>query len=87
MRLVTTKPPTTLSVPSTTARNPRIRAAIVRISMAHDNDTSYDDDPMDGISATHQRRMEDGRYITDHFDSKENGQHQDKADVPDIKRG
>jgi hypothetical protein len=54
--------------------------------MPHDDYTSYDDDPMDSVGATHQWCVKDGWYITDHFDSKENGQHQDKTNVPDIKR-
>ncbi len=73
MRSVTTKPPTTLIAPKTTAIRPEDRREPAAAG-TRDEDRADDHDAVDRVGARHQRRVQHRRHLRDHLEADEHGE-------------
>ena len=77
MRSVTTTPPTMLSVARNTATNARacLHGAL---GLRGDHHGAHQDDPVNGVAAGHERRMQDARHLRYHLETQESGEDEDE---------
>ena len=76
IRSVTTKPPTMFTAASTIAISPTTSAMPLSV-VAGDQDRAEQDDPVDGVGAGHQRRVQGRGDLGDHLDAHEHAEHED----------